>query len=108
MQALLFYLIFVKSQGPFTENSYIFCKGCLSFPDFLPPRPSFFPLHSLPFVLYYHPTGFHTLSKRPSGRLYAGRHRRSFEPLLFPKRSGPFSKQKMGGYQTCRSYKPNT
>ena len=43
MQALLFYLIFVKSQGPFTENSYIFCKGCLSFPDFLPPHPSFFP-----------------------------------------------------------------
>ena len=36
------------------------------------PHPPKRPLHSLPFVLYYHPTGFHTLSKR--------RTRRSFGP----------------------------
>lgn len=72
MQALLFYLIFVKSQGPFTENSYIFLQRVPLIPRFFAAPPLFFPLHSLSFVLYYHPTGFHTLSKR--------RARRSFGP----------------------------
>lgn len=63
MQALLFYLIFVKSQGLFVANSHFFCKNAsltpVSAASFL-----FFPLHSSVFVLYYLPTGFHTLSKR--------------------------------------------
>ncbi len=63
MQALLFYLIFVKSQGLFVANSHFFCKKRLSYPDFRWPL-LLFPLHSSVFVLYYHPTGFHTLSKR--------------------------------------------
>ena len=63
MQALLFYLIFVKSQGLFVANSHFFAKSAspapISSASFL-----FFPLHSSVFVLYYLPTGFHTLSKR--------------------------------------------
>lgn len=63
MQALLFYLIFVKSQGLFVANSHFFCKKRPSNPGFRCAA-SLFPLHSSVFVLYYLPTGFHTLSKR--------------------------------------------
>ena len=64
MQALLFYLIFVKSQGLFVANSHFFCKKRLSCPDFRCAASPFSLLHSSVFVLYYLPTGFHTLSKR--------------------------------------------
>ena len=64
MQALLFYLIFVKSQGLFVANSHFFLQKTPLYPRFSLRRFSFSLLHSSVFVLYYLPTGFHTLSKR--------------------------------------------
>ena len=67
MQALLFYLIFVKVKAHLPKNAYIFLQRVPLIPRFFAAPPLFFPLHSLSFVLYYHPTGFHTCPSAARG-----------------------------------------